>query len=352
MISPSTPHPLLRLLFWESTVRCNLACAHCRRLEDNTAASSDMSTEQALQLIEQIARLGRSQGVMPMLIFSGGEPLCRSDLFELIQAAKAHTIKCALATNGTLIDAAVAETIRAAGLERVAVSLDGVSASVHNKLRSLEGAFEAALQGIDHLRACGVPFQINMTMTRQNAVQLDEMFLLAKNLGAAAIHFFMLVPVGCGGEIPREEMLTAAEYERLLTHLAHAERTREIEIKVTCAPHYERIRREQRIPSRHGAKGCLAGLGVLFVSHRGRVFPCGYLPVECGTILDTPLEHIWTGSTDLARMRDTEQLKGTCGICEYRVVCGGCRARAFAATGDYMQAEPMCDYTPSQENQP
>ena len=344
MTSRSAPQPILRLIFWESTVGCNLSCVHCRRLEDNAAAEADMSTGQAQELIDQIAQLGRTQQSMPMLIFSGGEPLCRPDLFELIQAARHKQIKIALATNGTLIDASVAAQIKAAGLERVAVSLDGVTASVHNGMRSQEGAFEAALQGIAHLRACQVPFQINMTVTRHNAGQLDEMFILANTLGAAAVHFFMLVPVGCGSEIPCSDRLTAAEYEQLLTHIAEVETTCGVDIKVTCAPHYERIRRTLNRPSRHGTKGCLAGLGVLFVSHRGQVFPCGYLPVECGRIYDTPLERIWLHSTDLARMRDTEQLKGPCGICEYRFVCGGCRARAFAATGDYMQSEPLCEY--------
>lgn len=337
---------ILRLLFWESTIRCNLSCAHCRRLESNDAAGADLTTDQAKQLIDQLAQLGRAQEFMPMLVFSGGEPLCRRDIFELLDDAAAKQIKRALAANGTLIDAAVAGRIKAAGLERVSVSLDGATAEVHNKLRKLHGSFEAAVNGIRCLRQSSVPFQINMTVTRYNVHQLDEIFVLAQKFGAAAMHLFMLVPVGCGESFTEKEMLSAEEYEQLLNRVAQKERAEKIEIKVTCGPHYERIIRHENPRNKHTSKGCLAGSGVLFVSHSGEVFPCGYLPIHCGNILQTSLSEIWQASGDLAKMRDTHQLKGKCGICGYRAVCGGCRARAFAATGDYMESEPMCVYTP------
>jgi radical SAM protein with 4Fe4S-binding SPASM domain len=370
MNQPSDPQRKLRLLFWESTIRCNLSCAHCRRNESDEAVASDLTTAQAGQLIDQLAQVGRRQDFMPILVFSGGEPLCRKDIFELIREAGAKGVKCALATNGTLIDQDVAARIKAAGVERVSVSLDGATAEIHNKLRKLEGSFEAAVEGAGHLRKCGVPFQINMTVTRYNAHQLDDIFLFAEKLGAVAVHLFMLVPVGCGEEFAEADMLSADEYEQLLKRIAGKERSGGLEIKVTCGPHYERVIREEKMataggqttpshpdrppcPGRpdgpqHGpmSKGCLAGLGVLFVGHSGDVFPCGYLPVHCGNILQTPLEEIWNNSADLARMRDTDQLKGKCGMCGYRAVCGGCRARAFAATGDYMQSEPMCTYNP------
>jgi radical SAM protein with 4Fe4S-binding SPASM domain len=340
---------MLRLLFWESTIRCNLSCAHCRRLEADDAAETDLSTAQAKELIEQTAQLGRTQQSMPILVFSGGEPLCRTDLFELIKLATSRQIKCSLATNGTLIDETIADKIKTAGVERVSVSLDGATGDVHNKLRRLDGAFEAAVNGIRHLRNAAIPFQINMTLTRQNAYQLDAMFALAREVGALAVHFFMLVPVGCGGEYAQADRLSPVEYEQLLTRIALQKSVCDVEIKVTCAPHYERIIRQQGLVSNPDSRGCLAGSRVLFVSHRGQVFPCGYLPVECGNILQTPLAEIWFTSTDLARMRDPEQLKGKCGICEYRFACGGCRGRAMAATDDYMQEEPMCVYVPARK---
>jgi radical SAM protein with 4Fe4S-binding SPASM domain len=314
------------------------------------AADSDLTTEQAERLIDQLAAIGREQHFMPILVFSGGEPLCRNDIFRLIRYAADQQVKCALATNGTLITTAIAEQIKTSGVQRVSVSLDGATSEVHNQLRKLDGSFEAAIAGVDCLRAQNIPFQFNMTVTRQNRRQLDAVFQLARRLGAVAVHLFMLVPVGCGETLSDKDMLSPEEYEDVLIQTAHKAASESLEIKVTCGPHYERVIREQKIlhssKTHKSSKGCLAGLGVLFVSHRGDVQPCGYLPVQCGNILQTPLREIWIHSEDLATMRDTKMLKGKCGICGYRDVCGGCRARAFAATGDYMTPEPTCSYSP------
>ncbi|MBP8606045.1 MAG: radical SAM protein [Phycisphaerae bacterium] len=338
----------LRLLFWESTARCNLSCIHCRRLDAEQTA--DLTTLQAKEMMDQLAALGQAQAFMPLLVFSGGEPLCREDLFELLEYAAAKGIHRALATNGTLIDAAAARKIKSAGVQRVSVSLDGADARIHNKLRRQDGSFEAAVCGIRHLRHNDVPFQINMTLTRHNAGHLDAVLELACALGAAAVHVFGLVPVGCGQQLDCEQMLSAEEYEQLLRHIARKEETAGIELKVTCVPHYQRVIRQEKPQPRRMSKGCLAGSGVLFVSHKGEVFPCGYLPVFCGSILHGTLTDIWHSSPDLARMQDAGQLKGKCGVCCFKTVCGGCRARAFAATGDYMEAEPMCIYQPPRKD--
>jgi len=411
---------ILRLLFWETTIKCNLSCAHCRRLESDETAATDLSAAQAIDLMEQLAELGRNQPVMPVLVFSGGEPLCRDDLFELVGKARSLGITPALATNGTLINPGVAEQIRDSGIVRAAVSLDGATAGVHNKLRQMETSFERAIEGIRHLRDKNVPFQINITLTKHNAHQLEEVYELAKSLGAVAVHVFMLVPVGCGQVLAQTDMLSPQQYERMLVEICRLDARGELQMKVTCGPHYERVIREQGLykarlqaprapggggrdrkadpapiswpPAReartdtlssslatgsspagsgashpqrelvrgrspHGSsKGCLAGLGVLFVGHQGNVFPCGYLPVNCGSILKTRLARpstggladIWHKSKDLARMRDCEILEGKCGVCGYRQVCGGCRARAYAATGNYMAEEPFCAYIPPQ----
>jgi len=353
--------PLLRLLFWETTIKCNLSCAHCRRLESNKQADKDLSTTQAKDLIHQLAELGKGQTFMPVLVFSGGEPLCREDLFELLSHAKQSGLTTALATNGTLIDAQIAKQINTSGLARVAVSLDGATTEVHNLLRRSQGSFEKALEGVRYLRNEQVPFQINITLTKHNAHQLHDIYELAKSLGAVAVHIFMLVPVGCGETIAETDMLSPQEYEKILIEISQLERQADIQIKVTCGPHYERIIRQQglnknrtaanrNVPGRpsqvKSSRGCLAGLGVLFVSHRGDVFPCGYLPVNCGNILEQRLKDIWQNSEDLARLRDSSLLEGKCGLCGYREVCGGCRARAYAATGNYMAEEPFCAYIP------
>ena len=355
-----TKGQLLRLLFWESTIKCNLTCAHCRRVEGDEAVDTDMTAEQARGMIDQLEEVGKEQGFMPILVFSGGEPLCRDDIFELIEYAGQKKLILALASNGTTIDAGVAKRIKECGIDRVSISLDGATSEVHNKLRQLEGSFEGAIAGINHLRDAGVPFQINVTVTRFNSHQIDDVFALAEELGAVAVHPFMLVPVGCGEEIAEEDMLSPAEYEEMMAKIAKRSKDSDVQVKVTCGPHYERVIRELGLqdnkggghPGGHQAtgaattKGCLAGLGVMFVGHQGDVFPCGYLPVDCGNILDTPLKDIWANSEDLAKMRDVSQLTGKCGACGYKKVCGGCRARAYAASGDYMAEEPFCEYVP------
>ena len=364
MKGPLQPQQMLRLLFWETTTRCNLACAHCRRLESDEAAIEDLSTAQAIDLIEQLAELGKEQSFMPVLVFSGGEPLCRQDLFELIGQAGSLGIIPALATNGTLIDPAAAKTIRDSGIVRVAISLDGATAEVHDKMRQAEGAFQSALEGIRHLHEEKVPFQINVTLTKHNAEQLEDIYELARSLGAVAVHIFMLVPVGCGQVLAETDMLSPQQYEQKLLEICRLESRGQIQLKVTCGPHYERVIREQglyqgrmktghpggSVPGRSGhsgsSRGCLAGLGVLFVGHQGDVFPCGYLPVRCGNVLEEKLSEIWYNNKDLARMRDSSALEGKCGVCGYREVCGGCRARAYAVTGNYMAEEPFCAYIP------
>lgn len=340
---------VLRMLFWESTIRCNLACAHCRRLESNDAADADLSTSEGESLIAQLAGLSRRRGQPPVLVFSGGEPLCRGDIFDLIENARRRGIIVALATNGTLIDSDKARRIRDSGVVRVSISLDGATSDVHDRMRQIPGAFEQALEGIRCLREQGVPFQINATLTKQNAAQLPELHELARSLGAIALHLFMLVPVGCGQALAATDMLSPQEYEQILRQVCDFETRGPIQIKVTCGPHYERIKRQLRAESsavHPPSKGCLAGLGVLFVSHRGDVYPCGYLPVNCGNILETTLTKIWDENADLARLRNPDDLKGKCGVCGYKRSCGGCRARAFGLTGDYMAEEPFCAYVP------
>ncbi len=355
---------ILRLLFWETTIKCNLTCAHCRRLESDESAFKDLTTAQAKDLIAQLAELGKKQPMMPVLVFSGGEPLCRDDLFELVSQAKAAGITPALATNGTLVNATVAKQIRDSAIVRVAVSLDGATAEVHDKLRQLEGSFEKALQGIKCLREEEIPTQINITLTKHNAGQLEDIYELAKSLGAVAVHIFMLVPVGCGQVLAETDMLSPEQYEQKMLEICRLDSRSELQMKVTCGPHYERIIRQQglyqarkktshvsgSVPGRNGhggaSRGCLAGLGVLFVGHQGDVFPCGYLPIECGNVLKQKLAEIWYNNEDLARMRNSSSLEGKCGVCGYRDVCGGCRARAYAATGNYMAEEPFCAYIP------
>jgi AdoMet-dependent heme synthase len=282
---------------------------------------------------------------------SGGEPLCRNDIFELIRHAQQAGLIVALATNGTLIDAGIAEKISDSGLSRVSVSIDGATADIHNKQRCSQDAFELALKGIKHLRDKNTDFQINVTLTKTNAEQTEALYNLAESLGASALHFFMLVPVGCGRVLAETDMLSPQQYEQKLIQIHQLENRRRLQIKVTCGPHYQRVIRQQqsqnsKAMSQHSSRGCLAGLGVLFVGHQGNVYPCGYLPVKCGNVLNEPLLEIWQNNKDLLCMSNSDNLGGKCGICGYRYICGGCRARAYAASGDYMGQEPFCTYIP------
>ena len=333
------PSPL-RLLFWESTARCNLACIHCRRLDvAEAAAKEDLTTDQMQAVIESAATLGR-----PIIVLSGGEPLLRPDWEELAACAKGLTLPTALATNGTLIDSAMAQRIAKAGFHRVSVSLDGADGEIHDAFRGVPGCFDKAIAGTVELRYAGVPFQINATIAAHNADQLPELYALARSLGAMALHLFLLVPVGCGVQIEQTHQLTPSIYEDVLQWVCDRQEG-PLELKATCAPHYYRLAAQRGRPARH-SRGCLAGTAVCFVSHKGDVFPCGYLPVSCGSVKQQPLAEIWRTSTVFADLRDFARLKGKCGLCEFRGVCGGCRARAYALAGDYLAAEPLCKHIP------
>lgn len=340
----------LRLVFWETTVGCNLACRHCRRMEVSRAlARQDLPTEQGKGLIRGIAEVGR-----PVLVFSGGEPLMRPDLFELADYARAQELPIALATNGTMIDTAMAGHIARAGFQRVAISLDGADARTHDAFRNQAGAFQQALEGLERLRSGGVSLQINTTITQHNQRQLDAMDALVVAVGADAWHLFMFVPVGCGLEVPEDQQLAAQQYEDVLHWIAQKATRRHPFIKATCAPQYFRILATQHQLAGYQAsshlaaltKGCLAGTGICFVSHKGEVFPCGYLPISCGNVTTESFAAIWADAPVLSTLRDPDALKGKCGLCEFRQVCSGCRARAYAATGDYLTEEPCCTYQP------
>ncbi len=341
-MSPSdAPAPPMRLLFWEATSRCNLGCVHCRRLDvADAAAAEDLTTDEMRKVLASTAELGR-----PIVVFSGGEPLLRDDWEELAGEADSLSLPTALATNGTLIDADVAARIRRAGFRRVSISLDGADAATHDAFRGVDGAFDAAVRGAEHLRRADQPLQINASIAAHNVEQLDDMRRLAQEIGAVALHLFLLVPVGCGATMPADQRLSGDDYERVLNRVCDWQEAGGLEVRATCAPHYYRVAAERGMDVGR-SRGCLGGIAVAFVSHRGEVFPCGYLPVSAGSVRERELEDIWRGARVFADLRDYGRLKGKCGACEHRDICGGCRARAYAATGDYLAAEPACTYRP------
>ncbi|HSW44203.1 MAG TPA: radical SAM protein [Phycisphaerae bacterium] len=358
--------PPPRLVFWETTAGCNLECVHCRRLDvSHELMRNDLGTAEGLRLIDQIAAVGQC-----VLVFSGGEPLMRPDIFDLTGHAKDQNLPAALATNGTMIDEGLAGRIAAAGFDRVSVSLDGADADTHDAFRGQQGSFDRAMQALHLLRKAGVPTQLNCTIARHNRQQLDKVMQLGKQVGVEAIHYFLLVPVGCGEQIAESQMLDATEVEQRLLEIYDIEQRTDMQVKATCAPHYYRILRQENRkrglspvsrgghsaghPGGHGGghgaslhsitKGCLAGTAVCFVSHDGKVFPCGYLPAEAGDIRKQTFGEIWQSSAVFADMRDPSKLTGKCGGCPFKAVCGGCRARAFYESGDYLAEEPFCAF--------
>ncbi len=344
---------LPRLIFWELTAQCNLKCVHCRAVAMPEKMKGELATDEIFNIIDDIAKTYK-----PILVLTGGEPLYRDDIFDIASHAVSRGLRVALATNGTLIDATIAKKIKDAGILRVAISIDGGDANVHDSFRGLPGSFDAALNGLRQVQNAGVEIQINSTIAKHNVHQVADIFNLALGMKANAVHYFMLVPVGCGVMIADSEMLPAQQYEDVLNWMYDQFRAhKEIELKATCAPHYYRIIRQRAKQDgiklsfeTHGmaamTKGCLAGSAVAFISRLGVVQPCGYLPVAAGNLRKQTFEEVWEHSKVFQDMREPSLLKDKCGACEYRVVCAGCRARAYYQTGNYLDEEPYCIYVP------
>lgn len=341
----------LRLIAWELTKRCNLACKHCRAEAIRGPVENELTTEEIKGILDDVVSFSR-----PIIILTGGEPLLREDLLEIAAYGRDLGLRMVLATNGTLLDKEWAKALKDAGIKRVSISLDGATARSHDGFRGVKGAFDLSLRGIDALRSVGLDLQINTTVTKSNLDEISAIENLAIKLGAVAYHIFLLVPMG-RGKFLRDEVISAEEYERVLTWLAEQRGKTPMQVKATCAPQYYRILRqrakergEKVTPDTYGldaiTRGCLGGIGFCFISDKGKVQPCGYLNIECGDVRRDPLSDIWKNSMVFNRLRDRHRYKGKCGYCLYWHVCGGCRARAYALTGDYLKAEPLCLYQP------
>ncbi len=339
-----------RLIAWELTNACNLACIHCRASAIKEPPPDELSTDEARHFVDELV------GYKPIIILTGGEPLLRADVYDIARYATGRGLRVVLATNGTLLTPDIARKLKEAGIQRVSISIDGATAQTHDAFRGEPGAFEAALRGIDILKKEEMSFQINTTITKRNLAEIPRIYDLALGLKASALHIFLLVPTGRGEDIVEDE-IPPDEYERVLNWFYDKSKDKRLQLKATCAPHYFRIMRQRakaegiRItPETHGleamTKGCLGGSAFCFVSSKGDVYPCGYLPALAGNIRQKPFKVIWEKSHVFNDLRDPGKLKGKCSACEYRTVCGGCRARAYAATGDYLDEEPYCVYVP------
>ena len=344
--------PACRIIAWEVTRSCNLACKHCRAEAHLEPYPGELNHEEALSLIDTFPQVGR-----PLVIFTGGDPMMRKDVYELVRYSHDKGLMCAFSPNGTLITPETAKKIHDAGVDRVSISIDGADAESHDSFRGVKGAFDASLRGMRYLTEAGVPFQINTTVTKSNLSSFKRIFELCERLGAKAWHIFLLVPMGRGAGLA-DQVITAKEYEEVLHWFYGFRKTTKMQLKATCAPHYYRIMRQmahaegitvdmKTFGMDANTRGCLGGTGFCFISHTGIVQPCGYLELNCGDVRRTPFPEIWRTSKYFREFRDQSCYKGKCGVCEYHKVCGGCRARAYRISGHYLAEEPLCTYIPA-----
>ncbi len=344
----------LKWLAWEITRRCNLHCVHCRSSSElEVKEHPDFSTEEGRRILDDISSFAK-----PVVVLSGGEPLLRPDWFDLAAYGTDKGLRMCLATNGTLVTPEVCSKIKEAGIKMVSLSLDGSNAEIHDNFRNQPGAFEGTMKAARLFREHGISFLINSSFTKRNQHDIKNVYRLAKEIGATAWYMFMIVPTGRGEDI-MDELISPEDYERLLQwHYEMEKNENDLLVRPTCAPHYYRVKMQlakrdgEKLEHRSlkfstgGSKGCLAGQLICLIDVDGNVLPCSYFPLAAGNIRQKSLKDIWEHSSLFRELRDFSSYKGACGACEYIRVCGGCRARAYAVTGDYLEQEPFCSYTP------
>ena len=324
------------IVSWNTTNDCNMYCDHCYR-DAGCKAEDELSTAQAKTLLEQISKAG-----FKIMIFSGGEPLLRTDIVELVAHATSLGLRPVFGTNGTLITLELAKQLKEAGTMGMGISLDSMDKAKHDEFRKFPGAWDGAVRGMKICREIGLPFQIHTTVMDWNAHEVESVTDFAVELGAVAHHFFFLVPTGRAVSI-EEETLKAEAYEEILTRIMKKQQTVDIELKPTCAPQFMRIAKQMGVDMRF-SRGCLAGTHYCIIGPKGQVQPCAYLNIPLGDVRTTPFDEIWREHEVLKNLR-TLDYKGGCGSCEYKRACGGCRARAaYYNEGDYMAEEPWCLY--------
>ena len=350
------------MFYYEVTMACDLVCKHCRASAQEKPAPDELTTEQAKRLLEQAAAFPRP----PMVVLTGGDPLKRADLFDLIRHAVGCGLQLALTPSATPLATREAfQRAREAGVRRLGISLDGADAKTHDAFRGWEGSFDRTLQMLDNARQLDMAVQLNTTVCRRNVHQIDAIAELLAKYGIAMWAVFFLVPVGRGIE---EERLTPQEHEEVFARLWHHSRCQPYAVKTTEAPHYRRFVLQQggnplagpqgstevSAASARGHRaplGVIDGRGIMFVGHNGEIFPAGFLPLRCGRFPDDSVVAVYQDHPTFRALRDPDHFKGKCGICEYRQVCGGSRARAYALTGDPLESDPDCAYIPRQAAQ-
>ena len=343
------------IISWNVTRKCNLKCSHCYINAASGEYNDELNTEESKRLIDQISEVSR-----PLLILSGGEPLLRKDVFELIQYGTQKGLRMGLGSNGALIDNDVAKKLKEAGIKTVSISLDSHVPEHHDEFRGVKGSWQKAVNAIKALRDNDVLVQVNTTLTQQNYSEIDDIMSLAEKLGVENFHLFFLVPTGRGTKIAD---ITPAMYENMIKTTFAKTARHKLNVRPSCAPQFMRIAKDMNLDMRQWIRGCIAGLYYCRVYPNGEITPCPYLPVKLGNIREKSFKDIWFNSDIFKALRDFNTLKGKCGACEYRSLCGGCRARAYGLSsdfidycgdlheptelkGDYLTEDPWCVYQP------
>ncbi len=342
------------LVYWEATQSCALACIHCRAEAVPRRSPLELTTAEARGLLRQIAAFGGPR--LPHLVITGGDPLRRPDLFPLIDYGHSLGLSISVTPAGTQeLTPQVIQRLRAARVESVALSLDGSNEGRHDAFRGVAGSFRWTLAGARAVVEAGIPLQINTMVTAQTLGDIPRIYELLQELGITRWALFFLIATGRGAGLAE---VTPAEGERLLVWLSQLTRDPQTKfvIKTTEAHHYRRIVAQQmarRLPPAQilaspvgRSFGIRDGNGIVFVSHAGQVFPSGFLPLAAGNVRRQPLASIYRESPLFQALRDVDRLKGKCGLCAFRSICGGSRARAYAATGDPLESDPLCPYQP------
>lgn len=343
------------IVIWEVTRACALKCLHCRAEAQVGADPGQLSFEEGKQLIDEIAKMDN-----PLFVFTGGDPLMRPDLFELARyAIEERGLAVSMTPSAT--PKVTREAVRKAkevGLSRWAFSLDGSCAEIHDHFRGTKGSYDLTMRGIEYLKELQIPVQVNTTVSQYNLHDLEAIADKVKEIGAVLWSLFFLVPTGRGMV---KDLITPEQHEDVMKWLCHIQQKMPYGVKATEAPHYRRVllQEKQRLGEQAAAmgtkrpdflgrapKGVNDGDGFVFISHTGDVYPSGFLPVVCGNVRERSLTEIYRSSPVMTALRDKALLKGKCGVCEFKALCGGSRARAYAVTGDYLESDPYCAYVP------
>jgi AdoMet-dependent heme synthase len=361
------------IVIWETTRACDLACLHCRADAVTRRNPLELTTAEARKMMDDVRGFGR-----PLFVLTGGDPLKRPDTIELVEYGTSIGLRMAMTPSGTpLMNETVIEALARAGLSRLAVSLDGSTAAIHDAFRGVKGSWQWTICMLEAARAAGLTTQVNTTVSRYNYEDFDELCHLMTSLGISLWSVFFLVPTG---RARVQDVASAEEFENVFQRMYELSKHAGFDIKSTAAPQYRRVLMQRQVGERRNgdrnstpsmltagvgfslrdgvgrAKGVNDGDGFMFISHTGEIQPSGFLPLSAGNVRRESLVDAYRNAPLFRDLRDPSLLKGKCGVCEYRSICGGSRARAYAMTGDYLEAEPFCTHIPArwkrEQNEP